>query len=156
MTIYSDRMNPKQTPKLCTAASVHLITLVSWQNLFIYFLLTSIVWGVEWVTDDRMMGTNVQPSCSSFSVYSQVTHKALVALRGVKQTTRFKKINTTKKLRRPVRELKQNKQAQLAASVSLWSLKAQSIQSQMSLSKSLHSLNKVPLWKDLWGHLDWI
>lgn len=45
------------------------------------------------------MGTIVQPSCSGFSAYSQVTHKALVALRGVKQTTRSKKINTTKKLR---------------------------------------------------------
>lgn len=66
-----------------------------------------------------MTGTITEPSCSRFSVYSQVTHKALVALRGVKQTTRSKKINTTKKLRRRVRELKQNKQAQLAASVSL-------------------------------------
>lgn len=59
-------------------------------------------------------------------------------------------------LRWSVRELKQNKQAQLVASVRLWSLKAQSIQPQMSPSKSLNSLNKVPLWKDLWGHLVWI
>lgn len=121
--------------------------------LFIYFTNIYCLGGLN---GSQMTGTNVQPSCSSFSVYSEVTHKALVALRGVKQTTRSKKINTTKKLCRPVRELKQNKHAQLVASVSLWSLKAQSIQSQTSLSKSLHSLNKVPLWKDLWGHLDWI
>lgn len=84
------------------------------------------------------------------------SHISLFALREVKQTTRSKKINTTKKLRWSARELKQNKQAQLAASVRLWSLKAQSIQTETSPSESLHSLNKVPFERTFGAHLFWI